>query len=213
MQGRDYTKDTKIPDRVAVITGGNAGIGKQTAIDLARRGGKVYIACRDQERAETALKEIKERSGSDNVHYLQLDLASLDSVREFSKNFHQLEEKLHILVNNAGVMACAKSQTKDGFEMHMGTNHLGHFLLTNLLLDLLKAGAPSRVVVVASLFHIVGKIKQKDFLSEKFYFRWFAYASSKLANILFTRELAKKLEGTGVTANSLHPGEFNQVVD
>jgi NAD(P)-dependent dehydrogenase (short-subunit alcohol dehydrogenase family) len=211
MQGGDFTKDTRIPDKVVVITGANAGIGKETAIDLARRGGKVYIACRDQERAETALKEIKERSGSDNVHFLQLDLASLDSVREFSKKFHGLESQLHILINNAGVMACPKSQTKDGFEMHMGTNHLGHFLLTNLLLDLLKAGTPSRVVVVSSLFHIFGKIRQDDFMAEKFYFRWFAYGSSKLANILFTRELAKKLEGTGVTVNSLHPGKLHQI--
>lgn len=206
MQGTWYKKDTKIVGKVVIITGANSGIGKETAIDLARRGGKIYIACRDAKRAEDALKEIQTRSGSNDVHFLQLDLASMDSIREFSKNFHELESQLHILVNNAGVMACPKAATQDGFEMQLGTNHLGHFVLTHLLLDLLKASPPSRVVVVSSLFHIVGKIRKEDLFGEKFYFRWFAYASSKLANILFARELSKRLDGTGVTANSLHPG-------
>jgi NAD(P)-dependent dehydrogenase (short-subunit alcohol dehydrogenase family) len=209
MRGRRYTKNTQIHGKVVVITGANAGIGKETAVDLAKRGGKVYIACRDIKRGEDALKEIKERSKSDNVHFLQLDLASMDSVREFSRKFHEAEDQLHILVNNAGIMACPKGKTKDGFELQLGTNHLGHFLLTNLLLDLLKSSAPSRVVVVSSLFHIVGKIRQSDLNGDRFYFRWFAYASSKLANILFTNELAERLNGTGVTANSLHPGNFN----
>jgi retinol dehydrogenase 12 len=206
MQGGQFKKDTKIDGKIVVITGANSGIGKETAVDLAKRGGKIYIACRDQQRANAALKEIKERSGSENVHFLQLDLASMDSIRTFSRKFHELESQLHILICNAGIMACPKGLTKDGFEMQLGTNHLGHFLLTNLLLDLLKAGAPSRVVVVSSLFHIVGKIRRSDLMGEKFYFRWFAYASSKLANILFARELAKRLEGTGITVNSLHPG-------
>lgn len=210
MQGTSYKKDTKIEGSVAIITGANAGIGKETAIDLARRGGKVYIACRDIKRGEDALKEIMKKSGSNNVHFLQLDLASMDSIKEFSKKFHELEPKLHILVNNAGVMACPKSSTSDGFEMHIGTNHLGHFLLTSLLLDRLKESAPSRVVNVASLFYIVGKIRKGDLFGEKFYFRWFAYASSKLANILFTKELARRLEGTSVTANCLHPGQMNE---
>ena len=208
MQGGKYKKDTKIDGKVVVITGANSGIGKETAVDLAKRGGKIYIACRDIKRGEEALMEIKERSGSDKIYFLQLDLASLDSVREFSRKFHELENQLHILINNAGIMACAKGKTKDGFELHIGTNHLGHFLLTNLLLDLLKATAPSRVVVVSSLFHIAGKIRKNDLNFDKFYFRWFAYGSSKLANILFSNELANRLEGTGVTVNSLHPGRF-----
>lgn len=210
MQGTSYTKDTKIEGSVVIVTGANAGIGKETAIDLARRGGKVYIACRDIKRGEDALKEIMRKSGSNNVHFLQLDLASIDSIKEFSRKFHDLEPKLHILVNNAGVMACPKSFTKDGFEMHFGTNHLGHFLLTNLLLDRLKESAPSRVVNVASLMYIIGKIRKGDLFGEKFYFRWFAYASSKLANILFTKELARRLEGTAVTVNCLHPGQMNE---
>lgn len=206
MQGGQFKKDTRIDGKTVIITGANSGIGKETAIDLAKRGGKIYIACRDATRGEDALKEIKKRSESDQIFFLQLDLASLESVREFSKKFHELESHLHILINNAGVMACPKTSTKDGFELHIGTNHLGHFLLTNLLLDRLKLSAPSRVVTVSSLFHFVGKIRKDDLFGDKFYYRWFAYASSKLANILFTRQLAKKLSGTRVTANCLHPG-------
>lgn len=208
MQGGQYKKNTRIDRRVAVITGANSGIGKETAIDLARRGGKVYIACRDVRRGEDALREIKEKSGSDDVHFLQLDLASLESVRTFARKFRELESRLHILINNAGIMACPKGFTKDGIEMQLATNHLGHFLLTNLLLDLLKAGAPSRVVIVSSVLHRIGYIKKDDLNSEKSYRKWLVYGQSKLANILFTRELSKRLEGTGVTANCLHPGKF-----
>lgn len=212
MQGASYTKDTRIDGKVVIITGANAGLGLETAVDLSRRGGKIYIACRDNKRGEDALKEISRRSGSNDVHFLRLDLASMESIKEFSKKFHELESQLDILINNAGVMACPKGSTKDGFETHIGTNHLGHFLLTNLMLDVLKESAPSRVVNVASLFYIVGKIRKGDLFGEKFYFRWFAYASSKLANILFTKELARRLEGTGVTANCLHPGQLDERV-
>lgn len=206
MQGGQYTKNTRIDGKTVIITGANSGIGKETAVDLARRGGKVYIACRDTKRGEDALKEIKERSESNNVHLLQLDLSSMESIRQFSKKFHELENHLHILINNAGVMAAPKGFTKDGFEMQIGTNHMGHFLLTNLLLDLLKQSSPSRIVVVSSLFHWYGRINREDLNSEKSYWRWIAYGQSKLANILFARELSKRLEGTGVTVNSLHPG-------
>ena len=206
MQGGQYIKDTRIDGKVVIITGANSGIGKETAIDLAKRGGKIYIACRDIKRGEDALTEIKLESKSENVYFLQLDLASLDSVRDFSQKFHELESQLHILINNAGVMACPKADTKDGFEMQIGTNHLGHFLLTNLLLDLLKASIPSRIVVVSSILHRIGRINKRDFNCEKSYSKWFAYGQSKLANILFAHELAHRLEGTGVTINSLHPG-------
>ena len=189
-----------------IITGANSGIGKETAVDLAKRGGKIYMACRDIKRGEDALREIKERSGSDNVHFLQLDLASLDSVREFSTKFHKLEKQLHILINNAGIMACPEGKTKDGFEMQIGTNHIGHFLLTNLLLDLLKAAAPSRIVVVSSIGHKWTKFNKENFLSKISYNAYNAYFHSKLANNLFTHELAKKLQGTSMTANCLHPG-------
>jgi retinol dehydrogenase 12 len=132
---------------------------------LAKRGGKVYIACRDQQRGEDAVKEIKDKSRSANVYFLLLDLASADSIRAFSKKFHELESQLHILINNAGVMACPKSKTTDGFEMQLGTNHLGHFLLTNLLLDLLKAASSSRIVVVGALAHKWGSINKDDLIN------------------------------------------------
>lgn len=130
----------------------------------------------------------------------------MESIRDFSKRFHELESHLHILVNNAGVMACPKAHTKDGFEMQLGTNHLGHFLLTNLLLDLLKQSVPSRIVIVSSEGHKMSGIRKDDLMSENSYSPWKAYSQSKLANILFGRELSKKLEGTGVTVNSCHPG-------
>lgn len=209
-----YTKPTLIDGKIVLITGANTGIGKETAIDLARRGGKIYIACRNKVRGENALNDIRKQSGNENVHLLLLDLASLKSIREFSKKFHQLENKLDILVNNAGLLTQKRSVTEDGFEMHMGVNHLGHFLLTNLLLDMLKAAAPSRIVVVSSLIHKfdkMAKIDRDDFMTEKDYDGYKGYGRSKLANVLFTRELSKRLQGTKVTVNSCHPGkcEFN----
>lgn len=189
-----------------VITGANTGIGKETAIDLAKRGGKVYIACRDKEKSLEALENIKKLSKNPDVFALDLDLASIESIRDFSQMFHKLETQLHILVNNAGVMACPKTYTKDGFEMQIGTNHLGHFVLTNLLLDLLKQSNPSRIVVVASEGYKLSDINRDDLLSEKSYSRLKAYGQSKLANILFANELSTRLHGTGVIVNSCHPG-------
>ncbi|XP_070490607.1 retinol dehydrogenase 14-like [Chironomus tepperi] len=202
----EYNKPTLIDNKIVVITGANTGIGKETAIDLARRGGKIYIACRDRSRGENALVDIRRESGSDKVYFLQLDLASLKSIRDFSKKFHQLESKLDILINNAGIMACPKLSTEDGFEMQIGVNHLGHFLLTNLLLDLLKSAAPSRIVNVSSKAHVRGEIYRDDFMLDRSYAPVKSYAQSKLANILFTRKLANVLAGTKVTANSCHPG-------
>ncbi|KAG5676985.1 hypothetical protein PVAND_006776 [Polypedilum vanderplanki] len=205
-----FTKTTRIDGKIVIITGANTGIGKETAIDLAKRGGKIYIACRDEKRGEDALKEIKERSDSDKVHFMQLDLASLESVRKFSQRFHERENQLHILINNAGVMACPRMETKDGFELQIGTNHLGHFLLTHLLLDLLKSVSSSRIINVSSAAHKFGGVSKKDFMSQKNYNRWFAYGQSKLANILFTRELAKRLKDyPNLTVNSCHPGAVN----
>lgn len=201
-----FKKDTKVKDKVAIVTGAEKSIGKETAIELARRGAKVYITSSDSTKGEEALKKIKEKSGSSSVHFLLLDLASMDSIRDFSKKFHELETKLDILVNNANVIACPQTTTKDGFEMQIGTNHLGHFLLTNLLLDVLKAASPSRIVVVSSMFHKWGTINKEDLNNGSSYCKYRAYCQSKLANNLFTHELSKKLEGTGVTVNCLHPG-------
>lgn len=206
MCGSKYKKDTKIDGKVVIITGANTGLGFANAVDYASRGGKIYIACRDKKRGGDALVKIKKQSGSENVHFLQLDLASLDSVREFVKKFQEHENKLDILVNNAGIYGCEKSFTKEGFEMQMGVNHLGHFLLTHLLLDMLKKSAPSRIVVVSSIAEGWGAIERDNFMSEKSYDKHKAYCNSKLANVLYTRELARKLKGTNVTVNCCHPG-------
>jgi NAD(P)-dependent dehydrogenase (short-subunit alcohol dehydrogenase family) len=173
MQGVFYKKDTRIDGKVVIVTGANTGIGKETAIDLAKRGGKVYIACRNLTKGEAALIDIKKESSSENVHLLHLDLASMESIRLFSKKFHELENQLHILINNAGLVAGPRAMTKDGFEAQMGTNHMGHFLLTNLLLDLLKQSAPSRIVVVASIFHWYSWINKEDLNYEKYYWTWY----------------------------------------
>jgi NAD(P)-dependent dehydrogenase (short-subunit alcohol dehydrogenase family) len=195
-----------IDDKVVLITGANAGIGKACAIDLAKRGGKIYIACRDKTRGENALNEIRKESGSDKVYFLQLDLASLKSIREFSDKFYQLETKLDILINNAGLFLNKKDYTKDGFEMNVGVNHLGHFLLTNLLLDLLKAAGPSRIVVVSSVVYKMIKFDKDFWISDKNFSAYSCYGCSKMFNILFTTELSKRLEGTRITVNCCHPG-------
>lgn len=140
IQGASYKKKNRIDNKVVIITGANTGIGKETAIELAKRGGKIYLACRDRTKACEAQKEVIQRSGSSDVHIEILDLASMESIRDFAKRFITMEDRLDILINNAGIMACPKMLTKDGFEMQLGTNHLGHFLLTNLLLDHLKVG-------------------------------------------------------------------------
>lgn len=152
------------------------------------------------------MKEIRKSSESSQAFLLELDLASLESIQRFSREFLSLEPKLHILINNAGVMACPRSLTKDGFEMQLGTNHLGHFLLTDLLLDRLKAAAPSRIVVVSSSGHKLSDINKDDLMSERSYNKIKAYGQSKLANILFAKELSRRLKNSGVTVNSCHPG-------
>ncbi|XP_073327851.1 retinol dehydrogenase 12-like [Pagrus major] len=206
MAGGVCRSRARLDGKTILITGGNTGIGKETAIDLANRGARVILACRDMDRANKAAEEVRKRSGNGNVIVKKLDLASLQSVRELAKDVLASEERLDVLINNAGVMSCPKWQTEDGFEMQFGVNHLGHFLLTNCLLDLLKKSTPSRIVNVSSLAHEKGQIYFDDIHQDKDYNPWRSYRQSKLANVLFTRELAKKLQGTGVTTYSLHPG-------
>uniref|UniRef100_A0A4W3JPT4 Si:dkey-174n20.1 n=1 Tax=Callorhinchus milii TaxID=7868 RepID=A0A4W3JPT4_CALMI len=182
------------------VAGGNSGIGKETAVHLARRGARVIIACRDPVRAEAAVTDIRRRSLSLAVHHRQLDLASLASVRHFCRCFLEAEKRLDVLINNAGAVGRSVGQGLICF----GTNHLGPFLLTNLLLDRLRESAPSRVVTVSSDTYTFAKLDFSRLNAEGN--RFANYSRSKLANILFTRELARRLEGTGVTAHSLHPG-------
>ena len=151
--GNFHDKTTKLNGKTVIITGSNTGIGKETALDLAKRGARVILACRDTQKANQAANEIRKKSGNGNVLVEQLDLASLESVRNFSAKINRQEERIDILINNAGIMACPKWKTKDGFEMQFGVNHIGHFLLTNLLLDKIKSSGPSRIVNVSSRAH------------------------------------------------------------
>ncbi|XP_060030751.1 retinol dehydrogenase 12 isoform X2 [Erinaceus europaeus] len=196
----------QLPGKVVVVTGANTGIGKETARELARRGARVYIACRDVLKGESAASEIRADTKNSQVLVRKLDLSDTKSIRAFAEGFLAEEKQLHLLINNAGVMMCPYSKTTDGFETHIGVNHLGHFLLTYLLLERLKESAPARVVNLSSVAHIIGKINFRDLQSEKSYYSFLAYGQSKLANVLFTRQLAKRLQGTGVTTYSVHPG-------
>src|SRR5713226_531052 len=192
--------------KTCLITGGNSGIGKATALGLARMGANVVIVTRSKEKGEAALADIITKSGNRNIELMLADMSSQDSIRKFAGDFKAGHEKLHLLVNNAGVYLTRRTTTVEGLESTFAINHLGPFLLTNLLLDLLKASAPSRIVNVTSDAHNGAKVNFEDLQGEKKFSGWQAYGQSKLAMILFTRELAKKLENTGVTVNSAHPG-------
>uniref|UniRef100_A0A8C2ZYM2 Zgc:112332 n=1 Tax=Cyclopterus lumpus TaxID=8103 RepID=A0A8C2ZYM2_CYCLU len=192
----------RLDGKTVIITGANTGIGKETTRDLARRGARIIMACRDLERAEEARTDILEDTENENVVIRKLDLSDTKSIRLFA----ELINKVNILINNAGVMMCPYSKTVDGFEMQLGVNHLGHFLLTCLLMDLIKRSAPARIVVVASVAHTWTGIRLDDINSERSYDTMRAYGQSKLANVLFARSLAKRLRGTGVSVFSLHPG-------
>ncbi|GBM12762.1 Retinol dehydrogenase 11 [Araneus ventricosus] len=203
------TSEAKLHNKTVIITGGNGGIGKETALDLAARGAKVIIGCRDTEKGKKAVEDIRRQVPSSKVIVKRLDLASFSSIRQFAAEILKSEPRIHILINNAGIMACPESKTVDGFEMQMGVNHLGHFLLTNLLLDRIKESAPARVVNVSSAAYFAGNISISDINMERGYSPSGAYSNSKLANILFTRELARRLKGTGVTTYCLHPGSID----
>lgn len=190
--------------RVALVTGANAGMGKATAIALARRGMHVVMLCRDQARGEAALCEIRRASGSEEVTLMLCDLGDMAQVRRFSAAFHAAYARLDVLINNAGVICLGRQETKDGLELQFGVNHIGHFLLTNLLLDRMGPGA--RIVVVGSGAHRVGRIDFDDLAMKRSYSVVAGYSRSKLCNLLFTRALARKLLGAGITVNCVHPG-------
>ena len=207
MKGPVCRSKVRLDGKIAVITGANTGIGFHSAWDLSSRGAKVLLLCRSKESGEEAAKQIRNDTKGDVV-VQRLDLSSLASVRQCAEDLSNSLEKIYILLNNAGIMVCPQTKTEDGFEMQIGTNHFGHFLLTNLLLPfLLKGGPGARIVNVSALAHIRGKMNFEDLFFEKTpYYPIAAYAQSKLANILFTAELARRLQGTGVNAYSLHPG-------
>lgn len=205
-----YSKNTRIDGKVVVITGCNTGIGKETARDLFVRGAKILMAVRNVEKGEQAKQEIMESSkgaeGVGSLEVLQLDLSSLQSVRNFASGVDSSVNKIDILINNAGIMACPRNETSDGFESQLGVNHLGHFLLTLLLLPRIRAAAPSRIINLSSMAHKFGRIHFDNLMLNERYTPFAAYSQSKLANILFTRKLANLLEGTGVSVYAVHPG-------
>jgi NAD(P)-dependent dehydrogenase (short-subunit alcohol dehydrogenase family) len=194
--------------KVCLVTGANTGIGLETARGLAAHGATVVMAARSRDKGDGAVADVKATTGSENVELLLLDLASLASVRAAAREFLARHDRLDILVNNAGLVLGDRRTTEDGFEATLGVNHLGHFELTRLLLDVLERSAPARVVNLASDAHRMSNgLDFDDLMYERRpYSGMRAYADSKLANILFTRELARRLEGTGVVVHAVHPG-------
>jgi NAD(P)-dependent dehydrogenase (short-subunit alcohol dehydrogenase family) len=195
-----------VKGKTVLVTGANTGIGLETAAALADLGARVVITSRDPGKGEAAVETILERVTGAEVDVMALDLALLSSVRSFAADFLARYDALHVLVNNAGLMQDKRSVTQDGYETTFQVNHLGPFLLTNLLLERIKDSAPARIVNVASVAHRGGVLDFEDLQSESSFRGMRVYGTSKLCNILFTRELARRLEGSGVTANSLHPG-------
>ena len=195
--------------KVVLITGGTSGIGKAAATALAGMGAIVVITGRNEERGKRALQEIREESGNDGVELILADLTVQDEVRRLAEELRERHNQLEVLVNNAGLVLSERTETPDGIETQLAINHLAPFLLTNLLLDLLKESAPSRIVTVSSDAHRWAKIDLDDLQSRKRYRGMQVYGKTKLANIMFTYELAERLEGTGVTANCMHPGGVN----
>jgi len=206
-----WTSD-QIPDqsgRTAVVTGANSGLGLSTARELARHGANVVLACRDTVKGEKALHDVERAaSAGASLELLALDLASLASVRTFASEFASAHDRLDLLVNNAGVMAPPRRETADGFELQFGTNVLGHFALTGLLLALMQGREDARVVTVSSNAHKMGKINFDDLQSTRRYMRWAAYGQSKLGDLMFALELDRRLRASGSTVKSLaaHPG-------
>src|SRR5439155_12570865 len=193
--------------KVVLVTGGNAGIGRETAVGIARTGATVVITSRNGERGGAAVDDIRARSSNEHVDAMTLDLASFASVRAFAHEFLERHPRLDVLVNNAGLVLHRRTETVDGNETTFQVNHLGQFLLTGLLRDRLVESAPARVVVVASDAHKGARrgVDFNDLQSTRHYRGFGVYARTKLANILFARELARRLDGTVVTAHSLHP--------
>lgn len=203
--------DYVVPDqtgRTALVTGANSGIGLQATIRLAQAGATVVMACRNPDKAAAALDDVRRAAPDATVTTVPLDLASLASVRQAAETVRAEHDQLDLLLNNAGVMAIPRTLTEDGFEMQLGTNHLGHFALTALLVDLVMATPRSRIVNVSSTAHKMGRMRFDDLMGERRYERWSAYGQSKLANLLFTFELQRRLTaaGSATIAVAAHPG-------
>jgi NAD(P)-dependent dehydrogenase (short-subunit alcohol dehydrogenase family) len=201
-----------IPDltgKVVIVTGANSGIGLEAARELARKGAEVILACRNQDKAESALSELRKEIPQAKLAFLELDLADLDSIREFADQFRSRYSRLDVLLNNAGIMMVPYGKTEDGFELQLGVNHLGHFALTGLLVDVLLSTPGSRVVNISSNAHYAGELDFSNLMYEQGnYTPSGAYSRSKLANLLFTYELQRRLDDRSANVKSLaaHPG-------
>ena len=192
--------------KICLVTGASSGIGKATALGLAKLGATVVMVCRDTARGEAALSEIKQKSGNNSLDLLVADLSSQAEIRSLASEYRGKYQHLHVLINNAGVYYTKRHVTVDGLEAMFAINYLARFLLTNLLLDIIKSSAPARIINVAGAYHAKGKINFDDLQGEKDFDGQRANHQSKLADVLFTYELARRLKGTGVTVNCLHPG-------
>jgi len=192
--------------KICLVTGASSGIGKATALGLAKLGATVVMVCRDTARGEAALSEIKQKSGNNSLDLLVADLSSQAEIRSLASEYRGKYQHLHVLINNAGVYYTKRHVTVDGLEAMFAINYLARFLLTNLLLDIIKSSAPARVINVAGAYHAKGKLNFDDLQGGNDFDGQQANHQSKLADVLFTYELARRLEGTGVTVNCLHPG-------
>ena len=192
--------------KICLITGATDGIGKQTALDLAKMGAHVVLVGRNPAKTETAVSEIKQKTGNSNVDYLLADFASQAQIRQLAANYLAKYDRLDVLVNNAGLLAVSRQETEDGLEMMFGVNHIGYFLLTTLLLDLILQNENGRIVNVASDAHAPVSLNFDDLQNENSFSSMRVYGQSKLANIYFTYELSRRLADSPVTVNCLHPG-------
>lgn len=197
---------TDMTGRLVLVTGSTAGIGKRAALELARRGAHVIVQGRDAAKAERVVNELKQESGNAKLDFLVADLSSMKAVRGLAEEVAQKYGKLDVLLNNAGALQTKREVTVDGYERTFATNHLAYFLLANLLLPVLEKGTKPRIVNVSSEAHRSGPLNFDDLMAEKGYSAFLQYGRSKLANILFTRELARRVSGKGITVNCLHPG-------
>lgn len=200
----DWTR-VRMMKKIALVTGANSGLGKASATELARRGYHVVMLCRSEQRGREALQEILSKSGG-SAELLLADLGDMASVARFCEAYISKYDRLDLLVNCAGVITLDRRETKDGFELQFGVNHIGHYLLTRNLLPTITRTPGARIIVVSSGAHKIGKMDFDQLDMKRGYSAFAAYGRSKLCNILFTRELARRLEGTGVTVNSMHPG-------
>ncbi len=192
--------------KTCLITGANSGIGKVMALEIAKKGANVVMVCRSKEKGEAARNEIVKESGNESVELMLADLSLMKQVRNLAEEFKQKHDRLHVLINNAALWPTKRIMTSEGLETQFAINHLSHFLLTNLLLDVIKSTAPARIINVSSGLHKRAKIDFDNLQAEKSYKHMRVYGQTKLENVLFTKELARRLDGTGVTVNSFTPG-------